>query len=284
MRCDRKTNVSARAEKPITAMFVRDPFSRVFSAYVDKLLSPNPIYWRQWGQRAMKTDGLATQHVRCGQGVTFQQFLRFINKNLHRHDTHVIPMTILCDVCEDHDVIGKMETFSGDLKYMMALMDVSFKHDVQISREAKLDAIFDSIQGPFSWLKEIKPCISTPEMGRRIWRKLQIRGLISNHIEYPFGKKDLSNMTREEYYEVAVQAHLRSTDKHKLSQQKKQAFIEAYRTVSFDTIRRYAQIFEDDFEAFGYEKAPTSLFDRDDSFVDTKALDFNRPWVIPVSV
>ena len=279
-RCYKNANISAETGKSVTAIFVREPFSRVFSAYVDKLISPNPIFWEKWGKPAMKLDGLTTEQARCGQGVTFRQFLRFVNERIHKNDPHVIPMTKACDPCDDYDVIGNMETFPGDMKYLMALLNVSFKRDVELSREAKLDAIFDSIQGPFEWMKNVKPCISTPEMGRRIWRKLQIRGLISSRIEYPLGNKDLTNMTTEEFNSVAVQAHHKSTDKHVPSQQKRQAFIEAYRTVSFNEIRKYVRIFEDDFEAFGFEKNPSSVLAREDKFNDTKALDFNRPWII----
>ncbi|KAK7090039.1 hypothetical protein V1264_009894 [Littorina saxatilis] len=266
----------------LKATFVREPFSRVFSAYVDKLISPNPIYWNQWGKRAMKRDGVTSDRVRCGQGVTFRQFLRDVNARLWRENNHVIPMAGMCDPCkESFDVIGKMETFPADLNYIMSKINVTFKRDIKLSRETKLDAIYDSIQGPFGWMNKIKACISTPEMGRRIWRKLQIRGLISSDLDYPVGEKDLTHMTVEEFNNIAAKAHDKSTDKRRLSLQKKRAFVEAFRTLSLDDVRDYVRVYQDDFDAFGYDKTPSSVFTRDGHFVDTEALDFDKPWRIP---
>ena len=67
-----------------------------------------------------------------------------------RADNHVAPMVDVCDPCLSpfhFDVIGNMETFKDDLAYIMTLFNVTFKDDVNLSRETKLDAIYDSIQG-----------------------------------------------------------------------------------------------------------------------------------------
>ena len=283
-RCDSSKN-SVSDSKVVSAMFVREPFSRIFSAYVDKLVSPNPVYWSKWGRPALADHGVGKDQLRCGQDVTFRQFLRFTTRRLHRRDNHVIPMAAQCDPCRtSYDVIGTMETFSEDLKYLMRLVNVTFRPDVDLSRGAKLDAIFDSIQGPFGWLGRLKDCVSTAEVGRRIWRKLQLRGLISSSIDYPLKDRDLASITLTQFNDVAVKAFYRSTDKKLLSLQKQQAFTEAFRTVSEQDLREFVAVYRQDFEAFGYDPAPASVFQRPAGFIDTKAFDFNRPWEIPDSL
>ncbi|KAL8595979.1 hypothetical protein ACOMHN_018291 [Nucella lapillus] len=34
-------------------IFVRNPYSRMFSAYVDKVFAPNPTFWKLWDQKAI---------------------------------------------------------------------------------------------------------------------------------------------------------------------------------------------------------------------------------------
>lgn len=266
----------------LKGVFVRDPFSRVFSAYIDKLLAPNPTYWRKWGKPAMELDKVSLNHVQCGHRVTFSQFIRYINDQLYLLDNHVIPLVAQCDPCQDdYDIIGHMETFTSDLAYMTSLLNVTFQTNVSLSRETKLDAIHDSVESPFGWKDNILKCASTQEMGQRIWRKLQIRGLISSKIDYPFGAQDLAKMSDSAFTQAAAAAHVKSTNKTELTRQKQQAFIEAFRTVSLSDIQRHVDIFEEDFDAFGYEKYPDAVFDRGDKFTDTHALDFSIPWRIP---
>jgi hypothetical protein len=40
-----------------------------------------------------------------------------------------------------------METFVDDLSYWMTLLNVTFQRHVMLSRDTKLDAIYDSVQG-----------------------------------------------------------------------------------------------------------------------------------------
>lgn len=275
---DGKVSVS---RQEVLALFVRDPFSRVFSAYVDKLVSPNPIYWKSWGKPAMIMDMMDQNSVQCGQHVTFKQFFHFVTKRLHDIDVHVIPMTELCDPCQRHyNVVGNMETLPDDLSYLMSLLNVTFRSDVHLSREGKLDAIFDSIQGPFSWMKDIKKCMSTPKMGKKIWAKLQIRGLISSSLDYPLGTRDLTHMTAEEFNQIAVEAHMNSTDEHGLSQQKKEVFVEAFRTVPVQDLQEFVRVYADDFEAFGYDTSRVMKLRQDETFTGTGAFDINKKWII----
>ncbi|PVD18608.1 hypothetical protein C0Q70_21158 [Pomacea canaliculata] len=183
-RCQSADNIgslTASRRHVVKSMFVRDPFSRLFSAYVDKLLAPNPTFWTTWGIPAMLLEGsLEAKDVTCGHAVTFQQFVRLVNNRLHREDPHVISSVRMCDPCKmNYDVIGKMETFSEDLRYLTSVLNVTFDPRLSLATESKVDAILDSVESPFEWREDITKCISTQEMGRRIWRKLQIRGIIS---------------------------------------------------------------------------------------------------------
>ncbi|GFO22691.1 carbohydrate sulfotransferase [Plakobranchus ocellatus] len=63
-------------------LFVRDPFSRLFSDYVDKLLAPNPEFWDTWGLFALQKhrSDPSEKSQRCEHDVTFAKFLKFVRR------------------------------------------------------------------------------------------------------------------------------------------------------------------------------------------------------------
>ncbi|EEC02179.1 chondroitin 4-sulfotransferase, putative [Ixodes scapularis] len=109
-------------ERYTTAMFVRHPFERLVSAYVDKALGPRAVmvyfYERYWndvpGVRA--TD----------RNLTFPEFVDYIlNQRVNEMDPHWAPYYVTCQPCiVKYEVVGKLETANRDFALFFEALGV----------------------------------------------------------------------------------------------------------------------------------------------------------------
>ncbi|KAH9504253.1 hypothetical protein Btru_064460 [Bulinus truncatus] len=171
-------------------VFVRDPYSRLFSAYVGKLLFLNPIFWNVWGlyarhaergggRRGARNDVLpwgpcwlsapllyAVKTFRqttalaekasedtCGDDVTFREFVSLATSARGELDHHVMSINRLCSPClVNYTIIGKMETFLRDTRLLLHRLGVDEGH-VELGRmqdDVRRDAVEDSVHDPMS--------------------------------------------------------------------------------------------------------------------------------------
>jgi hypothetical protein len=247
--------------------FVRNPYSKLFSAYVDKLVAPNPTYWAGIGKKAIakfRANASATS-LRCGHDATFAevvQYVLFIDrfKNVRRdpHFSNTYDQILPCEYT--YDVLGKMETFQNDAFYIMSKLGM--KKEVEILNqtlkyEHALDAIKDSVYSPFEWKRDILKCISVDEALRRIWRKLQLRGIISPTVPYPLSDVESQNVTSDQFITIAgreIEIHQHSS---KTTIKPQTAF---YRTVPMDVMEQLGEYFYLDTVMFGYTPKPKEYF------------------------
>lgn len=265
-------------------VFGRDPFVRVFSAYIDKLYSPNPTYWKKWGQKALFASNLPV--VDCGSNVNFEQFVRLYFYNNSEHlDIHLTPVSDECRLCEmNYNVLGKLETIVPDLVYISNLINVSSKylHDPKHKYKLREDGIIDTVNSVFSWIDDIKECMSLDQMGKRIWRKFQIRGVIDSNINYPLLPGQIETMSYENFLQICRNAIAISKDKSSLKRQVRIALEEAYISLPKDLIKKMIKIYRVDLEIFGYTQdldyltndAYRSQFNISDVF------NWNSPWIL----
>ena len=81
----------------------RDPYSRLFSAFVDKLWSPSLRFWRALGKglvKAMRRNATVTS-LDCGHDVTFPEFVRYFIDGQTKNtsiNVHIVPTHKICEV------------------------------------------------------------------------------------------------------------------------------------------------------------------------------------------
>ena len=106
-------------------MFVRDPFERLVSAYLDKFVRTN-TFQKTIGRDIIKLyrPDATTEALNEGSDVTFQEFVRYIlderTRTIRPFNEHWRPLHQLCYPCYiKYDFIGKFETLHEDAKYVL---------------------------------------------------------------------------------------------------------------------------------------------------------------------
>ncbi|CAH1782684.1 unnamed protein product [Owenia fusiformis] len=114
-------------------IFVREPFERLVSAYIDKFYTPNPKFWDSWGRQIIKqfrNNSNVTSNP-CGHDVTFEEFLSYsfssIKKsNISGGNEHWVTIQQLCNPCGvGYDYIGHLETMQQDTEVILQRANVS---------------------------------------------------------------------------------------------------------------------------------------------------------------
>ncbi|XP_052773961.1 uncharacterized protein LOC128212516 [Mya arenaria] len=256
-------------------MFVRDPYKRLVSAYVDKLLAPNPVYWKIISVKAIRLlRKNATKLSRqCGHDLTFREFIQYVILTLDanvlktpaRPDGHFLIQTDICGPCSiKYDFVGKMESFGVDSLELMRKMkltnetiDLLKKNGSALAAE---DAIKDSCHQPFDlgFKKDYLKCLSFYEALKRAWLKMQMRGLIGPE-EMPLTEAQSTTLTLEQFYQMAMQSRnaCPSPDRNKMQ---RDHFLKFFATINAHEMEKIRLIYAQDFNLFEYDDRPSELF------------------------
>ncbi|KAL8617796.1 hypothetical protein ACOMHN_044896 [Nucella lapillus] len=243
---------------------VRDPFSRLFAAYVDRLLVPDTAYWKKWGIPAITRHRKypSSKSLACGHDVTFAEFVKYVISTIHSDDDIVKPVNSVCAPCDlRYSVIGHVETLVSDIEYVLSLLKLSignFTAETFMS-DVNDDIISESADKAFGFYNQLQSCISKYEMGKRLWRNLQIHGIISEELSFSFAPKKVEKMTPSEFVKIAKEARKFLPDSEKVRQQKIEALKTAYENVPAEDIMQLVKIYALDFEFFGYDRHPSFL-------------------------
>lgn len=241
-------------------MFSRNPYSRIFSFYVDKLFSPNPYYWNSLGVGIIKRSrGNAT----CGHDVTFNELVDYIIYTPSTaRDFHTIPINDVCRPCIiPYDVIGKMENFENDTSNILKEIGVeSYPYfSENFKKEYTADSIYDIAHAYISFRQDSDKCIDRQTGLKRVWRILQIRGIISESVRMPFSSKESQTITLSKLLNTILKARDDSFNEE-LKDQKATFFKEAYSSVPLDKMMNLQKVYKEDFLIFNYESFPKNLF------------------------
>lgn len=253
-------------------MFVRDPFSRILSAYVDKLFIPNFVFWENVGrlivlQHRKNPD---KQSKTCGHNVHFPEFIKHIvtsETEQKFRNPHWYPMYEGCRPCHiEYDFIGKMESFKEDIRQLLKNTNLSHFVDVS-SMDSQNDgeALSLSINRAFEVAQSKKSCLTLPQSLERAWKVLQIRGVISYKSEFPYKEiKENSNITKREFTEILLkELNKFPMDKESKKAIRQEVMYKAYQSVPKQELDHFIRIFLPDFTLFDYDKSlPKSSFDK----------------------
>ena len=131
-------------------VFVREPFERFLSAYLNKFQTWNDYYYQHFGRYIIK-------QYRPGhpndKNVTFDEFVQYvINSRGPGWDPHWQTYDRLCHPCAIHyDFIGKFENLDEEARHVLEIsnisrkLNVSFPHVRPSSTSLKIPLYFSQI-------------------------------------------------------------------------------------------------------------------------------------------
>ncbi|XP_076444197.1 uncharacterized protein LOC143282440 isoform X2 [Babylonia areolata] len=257
-----KQTKNASNAKNVKFLFVRDPYYRLLSAYTDKLFCPNTIYWNLGKYIVKKFRPNPTEHsLACGHDVTFPEFIRYIihsQETGQARDGHFVPTHDHCALCNaSYDYIGHLETLSEDVPYLLNA----------IQSPVSLPANFDShtLYDNAGWVLKkmtqgVKNCMSMKEACLRLWKKWHVRGIISKTESLPVTAEEAEVISDTNFVNRSLQALARSGPKWERRQQETEALREAFATVPMEDRLRLQKLLTLDFELFGFDPAPVTVF------------------------
>ncbi|XP_021345054.1 uncharacterized protein LOC110445019 [Mizuhopecten yessoensis] len=257
-------------KESLTFLFIRDPYSRLFSGYVDKLFSPNYVFWKVYGK-------FGIEHVRtnrsrndliCGHDLSFREFVKTViyaeKYNTHR-DGHFTAQYEHCDPCKyKYDVIGKLETLAQDTFYLLKKMGkfALMKSVMNRFHENTLeDTIRDQVDMLFRFRSNYPLCeVAFYEAQKLMWKKFQIRGILSKHSTYPVAKEESERITKRDFTRMLYLGRGDAVDRNISKKNKEEAVLEAFSTVDKEDMELLSELFRPDCELFGYDCRPAKLF------------------------
>lgn len=252
-------------------MFVRDPYARILSAYVDKIFAPNPTFWEMWKMLLRKLKigrEKGHSHAKCGSDVTFQEYIQAIvvshigRAKSGSADCHDATYLDSCHPCElNMNFIGKMEQFSSDSLYLYQKFNLSRTIETLHKQGKQLaddDALQDTIISPFLWKQTIKKCIPWLEALKRVWRKLQIRGVIGKE-QLPLTAEQAEQISAQEFIDL-VRMTKEKTPYSERKKQRTEALIEIFSSVKPELLQQLKLSYKNDFYFFEYDDSPYNIF------------------------
>ena len=248
-----------------TVLVSRDPYSRLFSAFIDKVFLPKNIAFGIV-QRLRKTNDS------CANDLTFEEFLTDIitsvrgGQKLNNHWTPIVNLCKLCDV--NAFAVVKQETFTADVEYVLKSVGVA-KDEFEVIYDALHDhRIEASIPGLVATLMQFgkgmsgEKCMEGSERARRLWTAFQIQGYIKNDI--PFPSNIINANVKAINPNFLTEVILETIKKHPMSQnesklQRRGALVKAFDGVSKDILDQLKELYKQDFILFDYSFEPPSM-------------------------
>lgn len=238
-------------------MFTRDPFSRIWSAYVDKIWLPDFWYWMR-----IKNHTTLTYKDRCLYDVTFADFVEYISSRSNSNK-HWAPVHQSCNPCvfKPH-ILGNMSTFAEDAKHILSKGNLEYvlsqyNYKMRVRNELKMLVQYN-YERLSNKTRLYKFCEFYPSvLAYRLWKTFQVNGYISRYIPFP---NDLKSFDERTVLDAILQVALQHPLSHEQSSSQRKYFLrQAYQSVPRSIMDNMIARFEPDFLLFGFDRNPSFL-------------------------
>ncbi|KAL4234144.1 hypothetical protein ACF0H5_005797 [Mactra antiquata] len=256
----KKTNISEIDKNTPSVLVSRNPYSRLYSAYIDKSFL---TFHSEINCEIRKV----SRNNSCPTDVTFQEFSDFVIRTAvsgETIDAHYAPISSLCPPCQRiATYLVKQETFASDAMFILKNFGVE-KDKLDIIKSALHDkrilyTIPGIIKTAYKKLRKGDRALPASLLANKLWTSFQIQGYIPDTVNLPLSRFS----SEEEYADVNyfIKVVMHTTEEHKLSsdeaeQQRRKAFVNAYREINTNTIDMIREIYKADIEMFDYEDYP----------------------------
>lgn len=243
-------------------MFVREPYSRLWSAYLDKFYLPD--FWETGGPKFRHNYRTA-----CVNNVTFQEFLSYIVDHSKKLNIHWNPIYRLCSPCHvTYDVIGKLETFGDDSKFILKDFKFDRIQDIKDRKSRAKEEILMLTRYNFNFSTK-NSCFHRELIAKRLWSVFKMNGYIHENSRFPTEIIGAERFKVKKEYAVSefVKYAFKTLDIQDkqgldLKYQRSKYMLEGYNAVPLSLLYKVKQLYKYDFELFGYDPEPRDIFSR----------------------
>ena len=272
-RLNTSREVNFRYGSATKFLFVRNPYTRLFSAYSDKIFTGaafriNSLLDYKSGKRDQNHQPwtlLAMLNISFAETIKYGlgDYTGAIMDDLK-------PLHRFCDPCHvRYDFIGKLETLGQDVEHILTSLNqtqvmTSLGNDVTRTNERGM--LVDTIWQTFwiinhnqydYWTKDV--CEVKDAILRRVWKHFQIRGLVRDSSRYPILDRNCS-VDEKEFQSMALDAWRESGPGPERESQKSEYFRQAYRSVPLSLLKRLRSSISRDCQLFDYDCSPSDIF------------------------
>ena len=161
----------AEEENLTKVIYVRDPYERLFSGYIDKVFAPCSRY----KQKVYKYFNTSKTTYRGISLNTFAQYL--VTSDLNNQ--HFQRQNSMCHVCEmNYTFIGKFETFMDDAVFLMKMFNINITSilgsQITLKERSDMNIIQDVIKRSFQGCRKLHN-FSTYHIVSRVWKMFQVK-------------------------------------------------------------------------------------------------------------
>ncbi|KAL4220107.1 hypothetical protein ACF0H5_020518 [Mactra antiquata] len=257
-------------------MTTRHPYSRLYSAYIDKFYIPvyqslirNDVHKIRQNKNPEKYRW--NNITPCDtSNISFEEFLEAILLQAQRGegDFHWLPITLLCEPClANPDFIIKQESYHDDIQFVLehmyiepyqrqTIQSVLGKNGIQ-SNEILYGLIITMIQRGLQFKGD---CFTTYEIAKRVWSALKVQGQVYKYL--PFPSKKLSGMKNMTISAIAT-VFMMEMNKFQITaeeshRQRQRALVQVYKNIRPDILIKIQAMYYYDFMLFDYDLKPPS--------------------------
>ena len=244
-------------------VIVRDPYTRLLSAYFDKLYTrPTWYKFASYGRYIIEhfRFNATKEKIDCASDVSWPEFVRFMINSMETdrmRNPHFDPMYKRCEFCVvDYDYYVHLETIGSDMEHIYQTINttmVSAMSDEQ-------DAIRSKCGEIVAHREDAGNCQTVEEIFHRAWFSFKARGFIASDVNIPLTKEEMKNVTKNRFSDLCWQAHLDSVARIDKKRQRREKVVEMYLQLPLLDRLKLREIFLKDFQLHGYDSTPSDLF------------------------
>ena len=256
--------VSILAERAISFMFVRNPYTRLFSAWLDKIYNLNLVFFKHFGRKiaANRAKHIKYETLGCAPDITFGEFVSYLTSSMLAGkcvDAHFSLQNDHCHPCKYHySYIGKYETFKEDTEYILEKSNLT-QFVIVDDFDSGNDEIKDAVHFLYSQKSSLKNCnVSIYCAMFKVWHRLQSRGIVSTKLKFPLANAQVAQQTHSTTFRQMILEARSHSDPGELKRNRKRAYVREIRSLTKDQIDGIKHAFNIDFQLFGYDFEPLS--------------------------
>ena len=264
---EKRTFDLATSHASRTVLVSRDPYSRLFSAFIDKLFLPMKY------KIAVKIVNRQRRlNYTCANDLTFEEFLTSIIDRVTEGKTIDIHWTPIVNLCKPCDVnafaVVKQETFTVDVEYVLKEVEIANNEFEVIYDALHNHRIEANVPGIVTatiamWKRTgVDQCMDGIELARRFWTAFQIQGYIKDDIPFPSDIVETHEKAEDPDFLTnvileTIKEHPMTPNEAKL--QRLRALVDAFDGVNKDILDQVKMLYKQDFILFDYSFEPPTL-------------------------